>query len=274
MRRWFATIAAIAFLAMGCANGGSSASTAASPAVGTYASSAAASAAAVATSTATGPIALPICINVPQCPIDAGTYRTVGSQAFMPGLTLTIPVGWFATEASSGEISLHLEGQPDQSLLLWKDVVAVVSNHRTTKIGITPVKGIGTTPDALVKWFTSNPDFAVITPPKSAVVGDGISGTILTMGVSDGADFGDADCPVNPHCAAFVTDPRHWGDEFYAIGAPGVTRMFLTTVSFPSGDHTFLVTLDALSAADLESFATQAKPIIDSLRLPTKYIDT
>lgn len=49
--------------------------------------------------------------------------------------------------------------------------------------------------------------------------------------------------------------------------------MFLATASFPTGDHTFVVALDVPSAAEMEPFAAQAKPIIDSLRWPKTYTD-
>ena len=67
------------------------------------------------------------------------------------------------------------------------------------------------------------------------------------------------------------TDPKHWGDDFYAIGGDEVSRIFVTDAHFPDGDHTFFVTLDAANPQELEQFAQVAQPIIDSLALPTSY---
>jgi len=55
-------------------------------------------------------------------------------------------------------------------------------------------------------------------------------------------------------------------------GGDGVSRIFVATVHYPDGDHTFFVTLDAVSASDLAAFADEAQPIIDSLRLPPRYL--
>jgi hypothetical protein len=275
MTRRIGSIVILALLAAACGAGNGSPSTSAPP---TGASTTASTAPSIAASTSSGvsarpsgPLALPICHEGAHCSIGAGAYVTDGAGAFFPGLQLAIPDGWFLAESDTGEISLHPSDQPDAGLLIWKDIVAVVSNQRTHK-GATPVAGIGTTPEALVAWFTANPDFQIITAPKPVTAGDGVAGTVLTMGVSTTADFGDPGCPVNPHCASFITDPNHWGGGFFAIGAPEVVRMFLATAQYPDGDHTFVVALDVPSVADLEPFATRTTSILDSIRLPKTYV--
>jgi hypothetical protein len=50
-----------------------------------------------------------------------------------------------------------------------------------------------------------------------------------------------------------------------------LARIFIATIKFPQGDHTFFVTLDATNTADLAEFAPIAEPIIASLTLPTVY---
>ena len=206
----------------------------------------------------------------PPRAISPGTYITTKPDGFLPGLTLTIPAGWSATEADSGEIALHPADRPDDAILLWKDVVAVVTNNRSGKVG-KPLKGVGSTADALVKWLTSTSDFAILAKPKTVTVGDGVKGKQLTVTTSGSADFAWDDCPYNPHCAAIFTNPGHWGSNFYAIGGDEVSRIFVTTLHFPEGDHTFFVTLNAVSASDLAAFVSEAQPIIDSLRLPASY---
>jgi len=101
----------------------------------------------------------------------------------------------------------------------------------------------------------------------------GLQGTLLTMTTSKTADFGDPDCPDNPRCAAFVRDERHWGTEFYAIGGDEVSRMFLTSFTVDGMSHTLIITLDAPNAAELDSFAKVAQPIIDSVVLPATFVD-
>ena len=87
------------------------------------------------------------------------------------------------------------------------------------------------------------------------------------------ANFAWDDCPDNPRCAAIFTDPRHWGDDFYAIGDDEVARIFIATVTLQDGDHTFFVTLDAPTKDELITLATDSGTIIESLRLPTTYVD-
>jgi hypothetical protein len=186
-------------------------------------------------------------------------------------MTLTIPDGWSATETDSGEISLHPADRPDDALLLWKDLVATVTNNQTNAVG-TPLAGVDSTADALVKWLTSTPDVAILAKPKIVTIGDGVMGTQLTLTTSRTANFADEECPDNPHCVAILKDPGHWYDEFYAIGGAGVSRIFVSTLHYPDGDHTFFVTLDAVNIKDLAAFADEAQPIIDSLRLPATYV--
>lgn len=251
------------------------------PSAGTGSGSSGRSPSAVATATTStttsspsaapsGPAELPVLREGPARAISPGTYVTTKPDGFLPGLTLTIPAGWSATEADSGEIALHPDNRPDDAILLWKDMVAVVTNNRSDKVG-QPLKGVGSTADALVKWLTNTSDFAILAKPKTVTIGDGVKGKQLTLTTSNTANFAWDDCPVNPHCAAIFTNPGHWDSNFYAIGGAEVSRIFVTTLHYPEGDHTFFVTLDAVSASDLAAFASEAQPIIDSLRLPGAY---
>jgi hypothetical protein len=148
---------------------------------------------------------------------------------------------------------------------------AVATHNRSGKVG-KPLKGVGRTAEALVKWLTSTSDFAILDKPRTvAVGGDGVKGRQLTLTTSKTANFGWDDCPDNPRCAAILTDPNHWGNNFYAIGGDEVSRIFVATLHYPEGDHTFFVTLDAANAGELAALAERAQPIIDSLRLATTY---
>jgi len=74
---------------------------------------------------------------------------TAGSDAFWPGLTLTIPHGWTVIEQDAGELSLQPNDHPDDQLILWKDLVAVVGNNRTLAAG--PPTERGRDPGRLVR---------------------------------------------------------------------------------------------------------------------------
>jgi hypothetical protein len=218
-----------------------------------------------------GPAELPTYHEGLPRSIKPGTYLTA-IDGFFPGLSLTIPAGWQATETDTGEIALHPANRPDDAILLWKDIAAVVTNNRSGTVGEV-LDNVGRTADALLDWLTTTKDFAILAKPTGVTVGDSIKGTQLTLGVSNTANFAWDDCPDNPRCAAIFTDPRHWGSNFYAIGGDEVARVFIATVHYPDGDHTFLVTLDAPNENELVTLAADAEPIIQSLRLPARYTD-
>lgn len=202
-------------------------------------------------------------------PIPAGAYVT-GSVGFFPGLELSIPSGWSATETDSGEIGLNPDDRPDDKLLLWKDMSAVVTHNRDQKVGQVR-DDVGSTAKELLNWLTTTADFSILSKPTGITVGSSIEGTQLTLVVSETANFGWDDCPDNPRCAAIFTDPRHWGSNFYAIGGDEAARIFIATVHYPDGDHTFFVTLDCPNQDELARFATDAEPIISSLRQPVRF---
>jgi hypothetical protein len=230
------------------------------------------SAPASASPSAAGPTELPAYPDGTPRTMTAGTYVT-GSTGFFPGLGITIPDGWTATESDAGEISLHPLDRQTESLLLWKDLAAVVTNNREQAVGMLR-DDIGRTSDALLAWLTTTTDFTILAQPEQVTAGDSIKGTQLTLGVSGTANFATDECPDNPKCAAIFTDPRHWGGEFYAIGGDEVARIFIATAAFPDGDHTFFVTLDVPSQEELVKLAAESELIIESLRLPASYVDT
>jgi hypothetical protein len=224
--------------------------------------------------TPTGPSPLAICHDGAHCAISPGDYVTPAPEGFWPGITFSIGSGWFATEADSGELALHPSAQSTDALLFWKDVVATRSSTGGNGIGgITAVEGVGTTPEELLGYFTSNTDYEVLSGPDAATTGGGLTGTVITMTTSDTANFGDPDCPDDPHCSAFLRDPVHWGTEFFAIGGDEVVRMFLTSFAAEPKPHTLVIALDAPNQTELERFAAEAKPIIDSVVLPETFVD-
>jgi len=204
-------------------------------------------------------------------PLQPGRFVTAGA-GFFPGLELTIPPGWTTTEADSGEIGLHPAADPDSGLFLWKDMRAVVTHNRHHTVGEVR-KDVGPGAEQLLDFLTRTSDFSVVSAPAATTVGDSIRGTQLTLNVSRTANFAWNDCPDNPRCAAILTDPKHWGGNFFAIGGDETARIFVATVHYRDGDHTLFVTLDAPDRPQLAKLASEAQPIIDSVRLPTSFIN-
>ncbi len=203
------------------------------------------------------------------CKVAPGAYVT-GIDGFFPGLAIRIPAGWDVIESSSGEFSLGRADRPGSGLYLWKDIRVVVSNERSAPFG-TLVKEVAGTPAAIVEWLTTYPDYTVLEQPKPATI-LGMSGTVLAVGVSQTADFGDPDCPWNPRCADIFGDPAHWGPNVYGIGGDETLRLFMTTLRYPDGDHLFAVGWQGITPADLRTFAVLTQPILDSIRVPDRYV--
>ena len=222
-----------------------------------------------ATSTPSRTPKLRECADGQHCEVAPGSYVT-GPNGFFPGLEITIPANWFLSEQDAGEFALRPNDDPDNAMLLWKDV-RVVATTRRSGLANAIVAEVARTPDAFVKWFTSNSAFAVIEQPKAATIA-GTTGTIFAVEVSKSADYGDPGCPSNPRCADLVTDPAHWGPNFLSIGGDSAVRLYVATVTYSDGDHLFAVAWDATSATKLQTFAERTQPIIASIRLPTLYI--
>ncbi|MEO6351073.1 MAG: hypothetical protein ABIP53_10525 [Candidatus Limnocylindrales bacterium] len=217
--------------------------------------------------------------NEPAKVIAPGSYFT-DADGFFPGLRLTVnavPGGWTSFENDSGE--LHLVGDPDRgTLLLWKDMVAVVTNHRGEDGG-QPLAGVGSDREAIVTWLTTLSDVEILDGPEDITVGHGITGTQLTLRTSDTANFGWDDCPENPRCVELLTDPLHWRSNVtvkyqpFTILGEQTLRIFVATIPFDDGpDHTLYVTLVVPKASDLDAFTEAAQPIIDSLTAPDVYV--
>ena len=108
------------------------------------------------------------CSGSSPCPIAAGTYR-LGPGTVLPGLEMTVPLGWSSTENTPGELTLVPPGQPGDALKFWLDMVAVKSSGAGH--GTTILKNVGRTPSALTAWLTRNPDFLIVSRPAPASVG-------------------------------------------------------------------------------------------------------
>ena len=186
----------------------------------------------------------------------------LGAGTVIPGVRVTVPAGWTSSENDSGEFNLHLPGHPGEGVDLWLNLVAVKSTGPGH--GTTVLENVGRTPTALVHWLTTNPDFRILAPPVRTSFGN-TAMTTLVVGVSSTARYGDPGCPGNPHCADLFTNPVYWGNNSYGIGGKEVVRLFLGR----SSPGTIIVALDADNPVALKPLETAAKPILDSVRLPS-----
>jgi hypothetical protein len=205
------------------------------------------------------------CTHASPCQdLTAGAYR-LGPRTLLPGLELAMPAGWSSTGTGPTELNLVPPGgQPDDALKFWLDMLAIKSTGPDYGTILT---NVGTTPDALRAWLTSNPDFLLVSRPAPAIIGQDIKMTSLVVGVSRSAKSVDPGCPAGPRCADMFTS-RHWDHPGgYGIGGDEEVRLYLGTIQVSGSPHTFLVALDAADHADLLRLENAAKPIIGSLRL-------
>jgi hypothetical protein len=209
------------------------------------------------------------CSSEHLCHFRAGTYELTLGEV-IPGLRLTLPPRWSSRENDIGELNLIAPGQPNSQLFIWVDMAAVKSTGPGH--GTTVLRNVGRTPRALERWLTSNPDFSMVTDPRSLRLGN-IPMRTLSLNVSTTANYGDPGCPDNPRCADFFTRPGVWGDNFFGIGGKAEDRFYIGRIRISGALHTMMVALDGLNHADLLRLERHARPILRSLHLPRCHPD-
>jgi hypothetical protein len=179
----------------------------------------------------------------------------------IPGLRVAVPSSWTINEDNPVNFDVSPSGRPNQVAVIWRNTRAVKSTGPGH--GTTVLTNVGGTPRALVRWFTTNPDFRVLASPRRASIGH-IPMTTLVVGVSGTARYGDPHCPANPHCADLFTNPTYQHNDWFGIGGNEVVRLFLGRISA----GTVIVGLDANNPTALGHLETEAKPFLSSVRLP------
>jgi len=201
------------------------------------------------------------CNSQTPCQFTAGTYRTYGRWAFLPGLTMYIPDGWNSTEQDAGEFSLF---NPDfaegSGLFFWRDVIPVEPDgtHITT---------VPSTVAGITSWLTANHRLRVSDPMK-VVIGKGLDTTTMVVDVPDATVNKDHPCDFAPKAACFniLTDPAHW-DGAWTVASGESSRYYLATIGPVSNRHLLVVALVAQAdpAAERLRFEKAVAPILDSL---------
>jgi hypothetical protein len=222
-----------------------------------------------ATSPSARVIALPFgCGHDGPCDLEAGTYETSGRWAFMRGMQVTVPAGWFSDEQDAGEFNLHPVGQPDSAVFFWKDMSATANDPAGT-----PLPGVSTTATGLVSWLTSSSDL-VVTQPRPTMIGQ-VPMVTVDVQVSGTAKNVGSDCPVKP-CVGFIRDMKHWDGPFSLFNGE-VLRMYFGTIGDAGHPHTFVVAIDAPGPPPqgpaLAAFTERARPILDSVVIPDVIVD-
>lgn len=211
------------------------------------------------------------CSGDEPCQFEGETYATFGRWAFLPGLTMTIPAGWYSTAQEAAEFNVLHPDQGDSGLLFWRDMIPVALDG-------SPITSVPSTPQGLTDWFTTNPNL-IVSEPESVTIGHGIEATTFTFTTAPDAPNQDPTCPDYPPGAnvcfgiftmgsGFVTDVMGDATSFLA------TRLYLASIGPSSSPHLLVVavvgsTLPPSTQTDpfveLERFEAAVQPILDSL---------
>ena len=208
------------------------------------------------------------CGHERSCTLEAGTYETSGQWAFLRGLRVTVPAGWYSDEQDAGEFNLHPVGQPDAAVFFWKDMVAAANDPAGT-----PLAGVARTAKGLVSWLTENPDL-IVTKPRPTMIGQ-VPMVTVDVQVSSRAKSVGSDCPVKP-CVGFLRDPKHW-DGAFSLFRGEILRVYFGTIGPVDDRHTFVVAIDAPGLPPqgprLDAFTERVRPILDSVVIPDVIVD-
>ena len=208
--------------------------------------------------------------SVPSSTTEAGGAATgttplrsavTTSPVVIPGLRVTVPAGWTINEDNPAAFEVQDQGGPPRTASIWLNARAVKSTGPGPGTPVQP--NIGNTPGALVRWFTTTPDFRVVASPRRASIGH-VPMTTLVIGASSTAR--GSDCSEDPHCAdVFLSNPTHSHGGIFGIGGNEVVRLFLGHTS----QGTVIVGLDAVDPAALKQLETAADPFLNSIRFPS-----
>jgi hypothetical protein len=200
------------------------------------------------------------CASQTPCQFTAGTYRTFGRWAFLPGLTMDIPDGWKSTEQDAGEFSLFNPDFPDDALFFWRDMIPVEPDG-------THIMTVPSTVAGITSWLTAN-DRLRVSDPMQVVIGKGLDTTTMVVDVPDATVNKDHACDFDPRAACFniLTDPAHWNGA-WTVASTESSRYYLATVGPVSNRHLLVVALVAQAdpADERLRFEKAVAPILDSL---------
>ena len=218
---------------------------------------------------ATSPAAslTPLGTGCNPCNLAAGTYATSGQYAFLRGLQVTVPAGWFSDEQDAGEFNLHPVGQPDDSIFFWKDLVPTADDQAGTQLA-----GVSGSAPGVLAWLTANPDL-IVTKPRQTMIGQVPVATVDVRVSHTAKTPKNSDCHADP-CVWFLRDMKHW-DHPFAIAQGDIARFYFGTIGQASDPHTFAVEIEGrgFDAPALDAFTKSARPILDSLVIPDVIVD-
>jgi len=202
------------------------------------------------------------CYAEKPCRLQPGTHVTTGEFGFIPGLTFTVPSGWFSPYHSAGELALE-RSDVRHGIYIGRGAVPV-PGHRGLAVATDG------TAAGLAEWISRHPDL-VISEPEQTTIGAGIDAVTVLVSVAADAETDDPDCPTRA-CVDFITDPVH-ADFPFGIPAGEVARLYLADIGDARSPNVLMVNVWSPTDSDLARLEILAQPILDSLILPVVIIN-
>ena len=258
MRRFLALVAA-STIVVAC--GGGQSSTAPTQAA---AASVAATAAPTTGATLTNPPPTQIPGCLPQCWLGhlkrpgplAGDYTT--SYFFGGQMTVTLPVGWYGFEDSTGELSLGQKDRSDFGLVFALDLYAVADAQGT------PDERFERSAEGVTTFFVQQQGIDII--KRGAGTIGKLPGEAIEYRRSDDATNQDPDCPeeIRP-CIVELGYPE-W-DTAFGEGSPFHSRIVIAKATWGGQEHAVYAILWA-EEGSYDEVAETAIAIINGAQLP------
>jgi hypothetical protein len=202
---------------------------------------------------------VPECIHGGTDPgtLAAGPYTT---QYFLAGhLTVTFAATWESHHDHTQEFSAAPSGLWDtHRVLFWSDILPIGPDGKQ-------VAGVSRTTAGMLEWFAARPNLLVSNRHPASIGAGHLSATVIDMTVASHAVNEDPNCP-SAACVVFLTWPNAPG--MYAIGGPGVFRLYLSDITYGGQRHLLAVGIESKNPADFAAWLPTAEALIATARAP------
>lgn len=194
-------------------------------------------------------------------------YRAEFEQAVTRhgALTYEVPDGWANADDRTHFYTLTRAGAYQESGVMGcldcPDNIWLGANPRAVRMDCSEEvadEAIGASAEALADWIRANPGLQIIEGP--AITVDGRQTFVLDIMASE--DYADAcvDPELDRSLVPLFTHPGYT----YAIGTGDRHRLLLVEID---ADTAMLIGIDTLDPADIDAFAVEIQPIVDSISL-------
>jgi hypothetical protein len=181
--------------------------------------------------------------------LPAGAYE---SQLFQPGVSFTLPNGWWISADSADYLSLQPVNTDQAGIFLFRDPKAA---SQAEECPIEPESGVGGLSTDLSAWIRGRPGLAVGTP-RLVMVG-GLRGTEIDLQIATGWT------PSCPFANGLPTVPLFVGADQLRWVIAGSEQLRLSLLDVPGGG-TVVVDIDAFDGSLMAGLLDQATPIVNS----------